>query len=92
MHDITPGASGSINGYFEMTAANGDIAYIDWHIGAVFAPGPDGKLAMRYNGAWQIVGGTGRLKDAAGEGTLRMEVASATDRRFIFDGDVNAKP
>ncbi len=92
MHDITPKVGGTSLGYFEMTAANGDIAYIDWHIGASFAPGTDGKPAMHYDGTWQIVSGTGRLKDISGEGTLRMQVISATDRRFIFDGDVNAKP
>jgi hypothetical protein len=92
MHDIVPKESGTLIGYFELTAANGDIVYINWHIGAVFAPGSEGTPTMRYNGEWQIVGGTGRLKDMAGEGTLQMKVISATDRRFILDGDVNSKP
>lgn len=92
MHDIVPETGGTSTGYFELTAANGDIVYINWHIGAVFAPGPEGTPAMRYNGEWQIVGGTGRLKDMAGEGTLQMKVISPTDRRFILDGDVNNKP
>jgi len=92
MHDIVPKEGGTSIGYFELTAANGDIVYINWHIGAVFAPGPEGTPAMLYNGEWQIVGGNGRLKDVTGEGTLHMKVISATDRRFILDGDVNSKP
>jgi hypothetical protein len=91
MHDIVPGVGGNPTGYLEMTAANGDIAYINWHIGAVFVPGPDGKPVLLDNGYWQIVGGTGGLKDLVGAGTLHLKAVSATDRRFILDGEVARK-
>jgi hypothetical protein len=91
MHDIVPGVGGNPTGYLEMTAANGDIAYINWHIGAVFVPGPEGKPVLLDNGYWQIVGGTGGLKDLVGAGTLHLKAVSATDRRFILDGEVARK-
>lgn len=91
MHDIVPGVGGNPVGYLEMTAANGDIAYINWHIGAVFVPGPEGKPMLLDNGYWQIVGGTGGLKDLVGAGTLHLKAVSVTDRRFILDGEVTRK-
>jgi hypothetical protein len=91
MHDIIPGVGGSPTGYLELTAANGDIAYINWHIGAVFVPGPDGKPVLLDNGYWQIVSGTGSLKDLVGAGTLHLKAVSPTDRRFILDGEVARK-
>jgi len=91
MHDIIPGVGGSPVGYLEMTAANGDIAYINWHIGAVFVPGAEGKPVLLDNGYWQIVSGTGGLKDLVGAGTLHLKAVSATDRRFILDGEVTRK-
>ena len=91
MHDIIPGVGGNPVGYLEMTAPNGDIAYINWHIGAVFVPGPAGKPMLLDNGYWQIVGGTGGLKDLVGAGTLHLKAVSSTDRRFILDGEVTRK-
>ena len=92
MHDIIPGVGGTPTGYLELTAANGDIAYVNWHIGAVFVPGPDGKPVLLDNGYWQIVSGTGGLKNLVGAGTLHLKAVSPTDRRFILDGDVIRKP
>lgn len=91
MHDILPGVGGSPTGYLELTAANGDISYINWHIGAVFVPGDDGKPKLLDNGYWQIVGGTGALQDLVGAGTLHLKAVSPTDRRFILDGEVTHK-
>lgn len=91
MHDIVPGVGGTPTGYLELTAANGDISYINWHIGAVFVPGPNGKPVLLDNGYWQIVGGTGGLKNLVGAGTLHLKAVSATDRRFILDGEVARK-
>lgn len=88
MHDIVPGVGGNPTGYLEMTAANGDIAYINWHIGAVFVPGEDGKPKLLDNGYWQVVGGTGGFHDLVGAGTLHLKSVNPTDRRFILDGEV----
>ena len=92
MHDIVPGMGGEPRGYLDLTAANGDIAYIRWQIGAVFVPGPEGKPVLLDNGYWQIAGGTGDFAKLAGAGTLHLKPTSPTDRRFILDGDVVRKP
>jgi hypothetical protein len=92
MHDIVPGVGGEPRGYLELTAANGDIAYIRWQIGAVFVPGPEGKPVLLDNGYWQIAGGTGGFAKLAGAGTLHLKPTSPTDRRFILDGDVVRGP
>lgn len=92
MHDIVPGVGGEPRGYLELTAANGDIAYIRWQIGAVFVPGPEGKPVLLDNGYWQIAGGTGDFAKLAGAGTLHLKPTSPTDRRFILDGDVVRRP
>ncbi len=92
MHDIVPGMGGEPRGYLELTAANGDIAYIRWQIGAVFVPGPEGKPVLLDNGYWQIAGGTGDFAKLAGAGTLHLKPTSPTDRRFVLDGDVVRKP
>ncbi|MBS0561976.1 MAG: hypothetical protein JSR21_18170, partial [Proteobacteria bacterium] len=82
MDDIVPGVGGNPTGYLEMTAPNGDIAYVNGHIGAAFVPGPEGKPVLLDNGYWQIVGGTGAFKDLVGAGTLHLKAVSPTDRRF----------
>ncbi len=91
MHDIIPGIGGTPTGYLEMTAANGDIAYINWHLTAIFMPGPDGKPMLVDNGYWQVVGGTGGFHDLVGAGTLHLKAVSPTDRKFILDGEVAHK-
>ena len=88
MHDIIPGIGGNPTGYLEFTAANGDIAYVQWQIGAVFIPGADGKPQLLDNGFWKIVGGTGGLHDLVGAGTLHLRAVSPTDRKFVLDGEV----
>ena len=75
-------------GYLVFTAANGDIAYVHWQIGAVFIPGPDGKPKLLDNGYWQIVSGTGGFANLVGAGTLHIRAVSATDRKYILDGEV----
>ena len=91
VHDIIPGVGGDPRGYLVMTANNGDIAYIKWQVRAVFVPGPDGKPQLLDNGFWEIAGGTGSFAGAKGAGTLHIKAVSATDRKFILDGDVFAK-
>ncbi len=91
MHDLIPGVGGTPVGYLVFTAANGDIAYVHWQIGAVFIPGPDGKPKLLDNGYWQIVGGTGGFANLVGAGTLHIRAVSATDRKYILDGEVTHK-
>ncbi len=87
-HDITPGVGGDPSGYLVFTLPGGDIAYIKWLVRAVFAPGPDGKPKLLDNGVWEVVSGTGKLKDLKGAGTLHIKAVSPTDRNFILEGEL----
>ena len=88
MHDITPGVGGDPQGYLVLTRPDGAIAYVKWHVRAVFVPGSDGKPVLLDNGYWEIAGATGALTGLAGAGILHIKPVSATDRRYILDGDL----
>jgi len=91
MHDIIPGVGGEPRGYLTLTRADGSIAYVKWQVRAVFVPGPDGKPVLLDNGFWEIAGATGSLSGLTGAGTLHIKAASATDRRYILDGELVAR-
>lgn len=90
-HDIVPGVGGDPSGYLVATQPDGDIAYIRWSVRAVFIPGPDGKPQLLDNGEWEIISGTGKLKNLKGAGTLHIKAVSPTDRRFILEGETALK-
>ncbi len=90
MHPIQPGVGGHPRGYLEFVAADGDKAYVEWDVRAVFVPGPDGKPALLDNGTWQIVGGTGKFTGLKGAGSLNIRAANPTDRNFILKGELVA--
>ncbi|MDZ4094365.1 MAG: hypothetical protein U1D35_05575 [Paracoccaceae bacterium] len=88
MHPIQPGVGGHPRGYLEFVDADGDKAYVEWDVRAVFVPGPDGKPALLDNGTWQIVGGTGKHAGLKGAGSLNIRAANPTDRNFILNGEL----
>lgn len=89
MHSIQPGVDGNAGGYLVFEDADGDKAYADWNFRAVFAPGEEeGKMKMLGNGIWEIVGGTGKHQGLQGAGTLNMQPVNATDRKYIFQGEL----
>lgn len=90
-HDIYPPVAGDPHGYLELTAPNGDVAYLKWTVRAVFIKGAK-KPALFDNGVWELVSGTGRFAGLAGVGSLVIKPASPTDRRFIMAGEVGPKP
>ena len=90
MHDIVPGIGGDPQGYLEITAANGDIAYVKWRVRAVFVAGPNGKPKLLDNGFWELAGGTGAFAGMKGAGTLHIKPAGGPNRRFILDGELFA--
>ncbi len=90
-HDVVPGVSGEPRGYLEFTKADGDKAYIKWTMEILYVPGPDGKAKGLYNGVWQVVGGTGKLENLKGAGTLHMVATGPTERRFVLDGELVQK-
>ena len=90
-HDIYPPVAGDPHGYLEMTAPNGDVAYLKWSVRAVFIKGA-GKPALFDNGFWELVSGTGQFAGLAGVGSLAIKAASPTDRLFIIEGEVGPKP
>ncbi len=91
MHDIVPGVGGDPRGYLVLTKPDGALAYVKWQVRAVFVPGPDGKPVLLDNGFWEIAGATGSLSGLSGAGTLHIKAVSATDRRYILDGDLAIK-
>lgn len=90
-HDINPPFGGDPLGYLELTAANGDVAYLKWSVRAVFMQG-DGKPALFDNGVWELVSGTGQFAGMRGVGSLVIKAVSKTDRLFILDGEVRPAP
>jgi hypothetical protein len=87
VHDVVPGVGGEPHGYLAFAATDGSKAYLKWVIHAVFVPGPEGKPKLLDNGAWQVVGGTGRWEKLKGAGTFRLRFPGPTDRRFVMEGE-----
>lgn len=90
-HDIHPPIGGDPHGYLELTAANGDIAYLKWTVRAVFVKGAE-KPKLFDNGFWELVSGTGQFAGQAGVGSLIIKPAAKTDRLFILEGEIGPKP
>jgi len=90
-HDIYPPVAGDPHGYLELTAPNGDVAYLKWTVRATFLKGAE-KPALYDNGVWELVSGTGQFAGLAGVGSLLIKPASPTDRRFILEGEVGPRP
>lgn len=88
-HDIVPGVGGDPRGYLVATLADGDAAYIRWTVRAVFIPGADGKPVLLDNGVWEVVSGTGKLKNLKGAGSMHIKAISPADpaRRFTLEGE-----
>jgi hypothetical protein len=90
-HDINPPIDGNPQGYLELTAPNGNVAYLKWSVRAVFIKGAE-KPKLYDNGVWELVSGTGQFAGLAGVGSLVIKPASPTDRRFILQGEVGPRP
>jgi hypothetical protein len=89
MHSIVPGADGKAGGYLVFEDADGDKAYAEWSLRAVFVPAEEeGKMTLLDNGVWEIVGGTGRHQGLQGAGTLNMQAVNDTDRNYILKGNL----
>lgn len=88
MHDIRPGIDGAPRGYLVAKLPAGDQAVIKWEVQATFVPGPDGKPRLLDNGVWRFVGGTGRLANVQGAGTMHIRAVSPSDREFELVGEV----
>jgi len=87
-HDIIPGDSGDPRGYLTFTSQDGSNVYVKWTVRAVFVPGPDGKPVLLDQGVWEVAGATGKFKGLKGAGTLHIKAVSASDRKFILNGDM----
>ena len=91
-HDIQPGKAGDPQGYLEVTAPGGDIAYLKWRVRAVFLSKPDGAPRLADHGFWELAGGTGAFAGQRGVGTLTIKPASKTDRLFTLEGEITPAP
>lgn len=85
LHDVNPAAGADANGYLVFTTADGDKAYLKYQFRAVRVLGPDGKPRFLASGFWETAGGTGKLKDLRGGGTVQI---NPKERRWILDGDL----
>lgn len=90
-HDIHPPLGADPQGYLELTAENGDVAYLKWTIRAVFVKGEEAPKLLDY-GFWELTSGTGQFADKNGVGTVIIKPASPTDRTFILTGEIGDKP
>ena len=90
-HDIHPPLDADPQGYLELTAANGDVAYLKWTVRAVFTKGEERPNLLDY-GVWELTSGTGQFAGKRGVGTLIIKPASPTDRKFILTGEVGEQP
>ncbi len=88
-HDVNPPLWGDPQGYFQVTAENGDVAVLRWWVKAVFTKG-EGGLALSNNGVWQLVSGTGQFADKRGVGTLVIKPRGGPTL-FILEGEVGDK-
>ena len=86
-HDINPPFDADPQGYLEMTAANGDVAYIKWKVRAVFMKGA-AKPELHDYGFWELASGTGQFAGKRGVGTLEIQPVTKTDRKFILNGEI----
>ncbi len=89
-HDVVQGVGGDPSGYLVFESTDKDLAYVKWSVRVVFLPGADGKPELHANGAWEVVGATGKFKGLQGAGTLRVKPVTPTDRNFILEGDLVA--
>ncbi len=85
MHEVNPAQGADANGYLVFTTANGDIAYLKYQFRAVPVPGPDGKPRFVASGVWETAGGTGKLSNLRGIGTVQF---NPKERRFTLEGDL----
>ncbi|WP_205598511.1 hypothetical protein [Halomonas sp. NO4] len=88
MHDIQPGVNGNAGGYLVFEDADGDKAYLDWTLRAVFATDGAGNTTLLDNGFWEVAGGTGKHQGLKGAGTFHLEIINDTDRNYILSGEL----
>lgn len=89
-HDVNPPVWGEPRGYLQLTAHNGDIAVLRWHVKATFVKGQEGPVLHDY-GVWELVGGTGQFQHKRGVGTLVIRPRGGPNL-FILEGEVGDKP
>lgn len=89
-HDVNPPVSGEPRGYFQLTAANGDVAILHWTAEASFVQGEDGKPTLINSGVWRLVSGTGQFADKRGVGSLLIQPQGGPTK-FILEGDIGDK-
>lgn len=70
-----------------LTAANGDTIVIAIE-GTAQASGPAPTDPVTFQGAWVVIGGTGRFEDATGSGTYSGS-AAGTVGQFTLEGNIS---
>jgi len=60
------------------------------HAGGV--PERRGKPKLADYGFWELVSGTGSFAAMRGVGSLRIKAVSKTDRNYVLEGELGARP
>jgi hypothetical protein len=92
-HDLNFPINGDPLGYLAISTANGDIAYLKWHVRGVFLGG-EKKGPAAVHGIWELVSGTGVFASMSGLGAMQIAPAAGPDRperRFSLQGDITPK-
>jgi hypothetical protein len=90
-HCSVPTRGGSVaisRGALELTAANGDILYVEY-VGTI-SPFPDASDTNTFVGNYVVTGGTGRFEDAAGNGLLAGTLSGSLATR-VYTGSITAE-
>ncbi len=89
LHDLAPASGGGDGlGYLVFTRSEADIAYVRFQWRIIGAGEAGGVPQYLMSGFWEVVGATGALKGLTGLGTMRINMLSATQREWLFDGDL----
>ena len=82
--DMVDGA-GQVRGYGVWEAKGGEKLFLIY--GYVVPPQPPGKNGfVPFEGTFEWIGGTGRLKDVRGKGTIEGEVTRSGEARYRWAG------
>lgn len=89
LHDLAPASGGGDGlGYLVFTKSQADVAYVRFQWRIIGAGVTAGVPQYLMSGIWEVVGATGALKGLTGLGTLRINMLSATQREWLFEGDL----
>lgn len=86
VHDIGP-ELGSGEGFLVFNKSDQNKAYLSFEWQAIRLTTKSGDRFI-LKGSWRVVSGSGLYENLQGLGNLSIDVLSTTQRRWIFDGEL----